>query len=134
MFDGMGGEWFLVITCFPVIYGTMHLFGWSAQFPTIIERGLWRVATVDIMSCGASFLLFGILYAIGSVVSCDCLVASLLWMIFDFFLTEAGFFLLPFLYTLGTTYLLVESIRQLFYLPPEAFVVASWSDYLPHFS
>jgi len=40
MFDGIGGEWFFVIICFPVIYGAMHLLGWSAQFPTIIEQSL----------------------------------------------------------------------------------------------
>jgi len=44
----------------------------------------------------------------------------------------ASYYILPFIYTLGSLYLYVESVRQLWYLPPNAYVVASWSYYFPH--
>ncbi|KLO08945.1 hypothetical protein SCHPADRAFT_944017 [Schizopora paradoxa] len=50
----------------PAIYGSLHILGWHTQFPTVVERTLWRIATVIAMSPGAvatvSFLVFTFLF------------------------------------------------------------------------
>lgn len=108
----------LVAVLLPAVYGLVHLFGWNAQFPSLVERSLWRIATAAICSSGVVFS------AMAWVSIALDEVELLTLFIFGFL----G------LYVLSTMYLLLESIRQLFYLPPEAFVVTSWSNYLPHFS
>ena len=37
-------------------------------------------------------------------------------------------------YFIGSTYLVVESFRQLFALPPDLFTLPSWGNYWPHFA
>ncbi|KAI0707889.1 hypothetical protein C8Q76DRAFT_746747 [Earliella scabrosa] len=37
-------------------------------------------------------------------------------------------------YFLGSMFLVVESFRQLFALPPDSFTLPSWGNYWPHFS
>ncbi|KLO08944.1 hypothetical protein SCHPADRAFT_858427 [Schizopora paradoxa] len=115
------------------VYGSVHLFGWNSQFPTQVERILWRIATVSICSSGTNFIVFSLLFAfLGGFAE-----AILHWDVGDFVKIFWAYCIIPFtilLYLLGDLYLLVESIRQLFYLPSEAFVTASWSNYFPHFS
>ncbi len=49
----------------------------------------------------------------------------------DLSLLQVVYKIIPFIYMLGSVYLFVESIRQLWYLPPKAYVVASWSLLFP---
>ena len=37
-------------------------------------------------------------------------------------------------YFMGSMYLVVESFRQLFALPPDSFTLPSWGNYWPHFA
>ncbi|KLO10720.1 hypothetical protein SCHPADRAFT_930341 [Schizopora paradoxa] len=123
-----------VWTSLTSVYGLVHLFGWNAQFPTMVERILWRIATVAICSCGACFSVSALYAAfLDDAAKLHNTLKPFLVFVKYFFCISAVIIIPPF-YLLSTLYILVESIRQLFYLPPEAFVVASWSNYFPHFS
>jgi hypothetical protein len=41
--------------------------------------------------------------------------------------------LVPLSYCIANLYVLVESFRQLLYLPPQAYQLPVWSNYWPHF-
>ncbi|KLO08941.1 hypothetical protein SCHPADRAFT_944015 [Schizopora paradoxa] len=133
-FDDGGNNLFTVfIVIMPAVYGSVHLLGWNIQFPTLVERSLWRVVTVAICSSGVLLSIIGLCCnALSNVKLRARRLNNLCTSISDFLFV--WLFIIPFLYLFSTSYLLVESIRQLFYLPPEAFVIASLSSYFPHFS
>ncbi|KLO10721.1 hypothetical protein SCHPADRAFT_999341 [Schizopora paradoxa] len=128
------GLWIILTLCSPTVYGLVHLFGWNARFPTTVERILWRIITVSICSCGACASAFGAFLAVLDDVEWQHKASKCFGEIVTTSLAVVVVIIIPPLYLLCTLYLLVESIRQLFYLPPEAFVIASWSNYFPHFS
>ena len=104
----------VITTVIPLIYGLLHFLGRNSHFPTMIEQRIWTYSSVVVMSSGAVFALEERLIKFKSL---DHLLA---------------FYVIPFIYSLGAVYLLVESIRQVFYLQLDAFKDASWSYYVPH--
>jgi len=122
---GVVGWTIMVVS--PILYGLVHSLAWSDQFPTPLERRIWRVSSV--------------------VVTCSGFVAALLNLVFDFLRWSRGpiprlaepvtylvFSLLPVVHVLASGFLLVESFRQLFFLDPAAYQLPSWSNYWPHLS
>ncbi|KLO05221.1 hypothetical protein SCHPADRAFT_839669 [Schizopora paradoxa] len=121
----------IVTSIVPFIYGFLHFLALQAQYPNSVERSLWRIASVVVMTSGVcaaatDLIRFDIIkinerFAIGRsqrfIASC-CYVTL--------------YRIIPFVYTICSGYLLVESVRQLWYLPAEAYIVASWSYYIPH--
>lgn len=109
-----------------LIYGLPHFLAWNARFPTPLEQRLWRVATVAVTLWGTAMAL---------VVA---LIVIIRLLMNDFTGERRGEALLvacaASLYIITAGYLLVESMRQLFYLEPAAYVLPSWSNYWPHFS
>ncbi|KLO14053.1 hypothetical protein SCHPADRAFT_939836 [Schizopora paradoxa] len=123
------GTDYVVTTCIPLVYGFLHLLALRAQFPTSIERELWRIASVVVMSSGAfgalvDFIVDICLHGLGVSGSLGQAIGRSRRIAYNY--------ILPFFYLLASGYLLVESIRQLWYLPHDAYVVASWSYYIPH--
>jgi len=132
--EGLGAFCFVLMVGIPIIYGAFHLLGWHTQFPTTTERLLWRIATVGVASSGAAifFPIFPIFLIPAAVLYWKGSLSKKSEKILRVFFHLVVFRLIPFLYMIGSTYLFVESIRQLWYLPPDAFVVASWTYYFPH--
>ncbi|KLO14051.1 hypothetical protein SCHPADRAFT_967020 [Schizopora paradoxa] len=120
---------YAVTTCIPLIYGFLHLLALRAQFPTSNERDLWRIAAVVIMSSGAFQAMVEV---IKDIYFPGLGVSGSLEQAMDRSKNIVYYRILPFFYLLASGYLLVESIRQLWYLPHDAYVVASWSSYIPH--
>ncbi|KLO15467.1 hypothetical protein SCHPADRAFT_824642, partial [Schizopora paradoxa] len=112
---------FIFVSAFtPIVYGSLHFLGWHAQFPTKVERILWRIATVASMSPGAAAAVSFVktrAHGQNLVSRSDKFMSSLL---------------IPSIYALGSMYLLFESVRQLWYLSPNAYIIATWSYYVPH--
>ncbi len=111
----------IVAVC-PVLYGLLHFLAWGDQFPTTLERLLWRVSSF-VVTCsgfvGASLTWYDSRFHPGYVVSrimIWCLVITLI------------------VHMLASGFLIVESFRQLFFLDPAAYQLPSWSNYWPHFS
>ena len=138
----------------PAVYGFPHLLGLGTTFPTDVERSLWRWTTVAIMALGVwTFCIVYMLFSFGTCLWRRSRRHGFLyrlshgenpWLKFDahnmmpfgallqrFGKTVAFFNLL--IYFIGSMYLVVESFRQLFALPPESFTLPSWGDYWPHF-
>ncbi|KZT71977.1 hypothetical protein DAEQUDRAFT_81449 [Daedalea quercina L-15889] len=114
---------FVVIVCFATVlsagYGAPHLIliGWNASFSTDLERVLWRIATVAFT--GASSCASGSLVLLASFASAsyyhedgDAIRIAIQRGIFS--ITGGT-------YIVASAYLVLESLRQLFYLPPAAF-------------
>ncbi len=109
---GTGAMDDIVTVSIPIAYGLLHFLGWYTQFPSTTERKLWHTATLVVMSSGAVATMF----FIGNRKLRTRLRAH---KIFDTVL----FYIIPFIYMIGSMYLLVESIRQLWYVPPKAYAV-----------
>ncbi|KLO14054.1 hypothetical protein SCHPADRAFT_330903 [Schizopora paradoxa] len=120
---------YAVTTCIPLVYGFLHLLALRAQFPTSMERDVWRVASVVVMSSGAFEALFDF---IRDICVDGLSFSGSLKQVVERSKYIVYYRILPFFYLLASGYLLVESIRQLWYLPHDAYVVASWSYYIPH--
>lgn len=108
-----------------VAFGLPHFLGWNVDFPTRVEQRLWRIATVTVTSWGVGM---GILAA--------CAISFRWWFRASPWdrRGETAFVACgAVVYNTATGYLLLESIRQLFFLPPTAYELPSWSNYWPHF-
>ena len=99
-------------------YGLFHFLGWNGVFPTPYERFFWKIFTVMTVGVGLFNTLLATMAKILSGHRFQLLYSSL------------G----PFLYLISSGFLTVESVRQLFFLPSTTYVVASWSNFWPHFS
>lgn len=120
---------YTIAACITLVYGLLHFLGGRIQFPTTIERDLWRTASVVVMSSGAMTALIDLIYDIGRrAPQVPKSLVNVMERIHDI----AVYRILSVVYIVGSGYLLVESIRQLWYLPHDAFVIASWSFYIPH--
>jgi len=122
-------ENYLVVAVLPCAFGLMHLLGWNAHFPTPTERTLWCMATIVVTSTAPGVLLvcFSVrllrTYIQWRSESQKCVNPFILFVSKRTPLTVLA--LVMALYTFSTLYLFVESIRQLFYLPPKAYILAS---------
>ena len=124
-FEG-GSVWqVLAMVIAMTIYGLPHcVFGWNVQFPTTFERDLWRVATLILSTLG--LLPFG-MYLVVHYTSANrfgfvralAVIAYTAW---------------PILYVFSSGYLVVECLRQMFYLPEAAFSLPHFTSYWPHFA
>jgi len=105
----------------PVLYGVIHFLAWNEQFPTPLERVLWRVSSVVVTCSGIPL----------SVASEDLIGFSSAIFVG---MTVFTLLLIPTAYVVSSGFLLVESLRQLFFLDPAAYQLPSWTNYWPHLS
>jgi len=114
---------FLVATI-TVIFGAIHCMGWSFDFPSSIERTLWRVASLSITSVPILILPFAELgIAIDTFILRDqfnniCRDMLLISLLFSYIFGRLALLILPFL-----------GLRS---LPPAAFHVVHWVSFIPH--
>jgi hypothetical protein len=106
-----------------VILGLCHCLAWNFEFPTPIERVLWRIASSSITGIMPTFYFLWFLLSYWS----NHLKST--YYHFRIPLTWLSYTI----YTVARLYLLVAPFRELFFLPPEAFI-ATWSVSFPHFS
>ncbi|KAI0707859.1 hypothetical protein C8Q76DRAFT_800174 [Earliella scabrosa] len=121
----------------PAVYGFPHLIGLGATFPTDVERSLWRWTTVAIMVLGVgTFVIVYVIMLIGECWSLttedDSAYGRFAAVVRDQISKAVAVFNVL-VYFLGSMFLLVESFRQLFALPPDSFTLPSWGNYWPHF-
>jgi len=103
-----------------VVFGAIHCFAWSFQFPSHMEQILWRVSSI-VITCTPVFM--GLSVAIHFEVSKDgpwgvpLLLIDILCMMF---------------YIPARLALLVLAFTTLRSLHPEVYQVVRWSTFLPH--
>lgn len=104
-----------------------HLLAWNAHFPTPIERTLWRMCAI------IAILLGSVVVNLVSILTNDG-QKSLCSIRFSDKPLNPLYATVLVLYLFVRLFMVVEAFRQLFYLNPTSFQVASWSAYLPRFS
>ena len=127
---------FIAIAISPVVYGLIHLLGWSINFPTPWEGRLWRICSIAVLCSGFAFTFWvqtvmklpHPMKARDSVIGVRVLIVFMLAFLWAILIV-----LILLAYILASGFLLVESFRQLFFLNPAAYQLASWSVYWPHF-
>jgi hypothetical protein len=103
----------------PLLYGLPHFLGWNQLFPTPLERQIWRISTCVVTGSGIFFISILLTLYI-------CVNTGLSNVI--------GFISTSIVYMVASSFLLGESLRQLFFLDYAAYQLAPWSNYWPHFS
>ncbi len=121
------------------VYGLPHLLGSTVIFESAKERTIWFVGTALVAAMGRGSLI---------VLSLQRIFLAFLDMLLLYFTGEdprfcerwsrqsfrAASVVIAIVYVCSSGYLVGESLRQLFALPPDAFSLPSWGNYWPHFS
>ncbi|KAL9581971.1 MAG: hypothetical protein Q9212_003572 [Teloschistes hypoglaucus] len=135
------------------LYGGLHLAAWAAPFPSSLEELLWKISAISV-TCTGLFLLT--IAMIVNTKSCRLILADVSSIIarrplrypsrsqkLVAYVTATGICLLgciiapclPFswiLYLLSRGFLVVESFKDVAYLPAASFETPNWSSYVPH--
>lgn len=129
---------FAIAVAVVAVYGLPHLIGFSETFASATEQSLWRIATVLVLVMGTTLgagTENGL--RVGRLLQRK-VATSLQWVSrFEVYCRPTlmiADYLFIVVYVFASGFLLVESVRQLFALPPAAFVLPSWGNYWPHFS
>ena len=122
----------MIVGCIsPALYGLLHLLAWSGKFPTPVELILWRISTIAVTASG---IIAGIgLFIFLSLVKIPSVKKQQKEQIFQYLLIPFLSVVLLF-YVLARCFMIVEAFRQLLCLPDDAYIVASWSKYIPQIS
>jgi hypothetical protein len=103
------------------VFGALHCFAWNLRFPTLVERLLWRMASV----ASAGILpVYHLLFVLRTKLGWRWLM-----IIVDMLIRPV----LVIFYVLARLCLIMEAFRTLLYLLPESFV-STWSTQVPHLS
>ena len=112
-------DWMMILASIVSIalFRGIHLIAWNLDFPTDIERLLWRALALTV---GIALALSAILVLLGSVISRRT----------DWISKWSVVILAP-AYLSARLYIMVESFRSLYFLPPSAFI-STWATNVPH--
>lgn len=103
-------------------FGGVHLFAWNNQFPTEIEQLLWRISALMTIALPYIYICTHLPF-IGKPVK-KIRTDTRRGM-------RIGLFCIAVCYVPCRLFLLAESFRSLYYLPPEAFK-STWAGNFPH--
>ena len=112
----------------PILYGLPHFLAWSEQFPTPLERLLWRVSAFVVTCSGLIEVFLGLSVELLDIDDED---VSFILVVVG---TSFFFLVVPLAHVLASGFLIIESVRQLFFLNDAAYQLPAWSNYWPHFS
>ena len=111
----------------PIVYGLVHFLAWSDQFPTPLERLLWRSSSFVVTCSGLAEV--------------SVMMLSLWWeeryqivSISNALINFICIFIIPLAHILASGFLIVESVRQLLFLDAAAYQLPAWSNFWPHLS
>ena len=106
-------------------FGSVHFAAWNLDFPTPVERLLWRLSCILLVGLppiGIGIYWLGIHYR-----KTHREIAPRVTRV----LKPFGYALMP-LYVLARLFLMVEAFRSLAYLPPSAYETVPWPMDIPH--
>ena len=106
-----------------VIFGGLHCLAWNFEFPTYGEKVAWRVCSLVTAAIPLAAYPYSFVLSLATLYSLDRSRQQLGIVILVTFGS---------VYVLARLYLVVESVRTLIFLPPEAYR-ATWASNLPHF-
>ncbi|KAL4257808.1 hypothetical protein AB1N83_011288 [Pleurotus pulmonarius] len=120
------------------LFGAIHCIAWRFQFPTAVEKAMWRVASIVVTA--APLLWYLIVSAIVMLVKIKTtseVSGASRWVIalFESLIRYIGMALVPVIlysYFLARLFLIIESFISLRSLSSEAFQVVTWTTFIPH--
>ncbi|RYC58988.1 hypothetical protein CHU98_g7219 [Xylaria longipes] len=101
-----------------IVFGAVHVLAWNFEFPSPVEQTLWRVTSV------ATAVIIPFYYAGTLLIT---LINAPKWVDIAYSIT------MYVLYIIARLFIIVEVLRSLGYLHPDAFVT-TWSGSIPHLS
>ena len=118
-------------------YGVAHILAWDFEFPTEVERLLWRVACIDTMAGTISLLAaFSIAVYLHEHSLQHLTAVCLSWepgimpCIYRVVIL-VGLLNLP-LFLLSRAFIIIETFVSLRYVPVGVYATVSWTQYIPH--
>ncbi|KAF8625834.1 hypothetical protein AX15_005163 [Amanita polypyramis BW_CC] len=110
------------------MFGAIHCLAWNSSFPTRIESLLWRISSITIIAiptgvCAVSILVL-VFYGYSAIKIPDT----------GWTAVEITIISLAIPYIFARTCLLVIALTSLRALPEKAFLIPSWTLYIPHFT
>jgi hypothetical protein len=119
----------------PILYGLIHLLAWSGQFPTPLEHLFWRISSLVIMFSGLAIVTSAIVSkSVDDGTPQGTTIRSMTTNGIDSILIVLIFHIIPLAHVLASGFLVVESLRQLYFLEPAVYQLPPWSNYWPHLS
>ena len=108
----------------PILYGLVHFLAWNDNFPTPLERLLWRASSFVVTFSGLVGITISILLSspFNSPLISQTLISVIVLVA------------IPAAHMVASGFLIAESLRQLFFLETTAYQLPSWSNYWPHLS
>lgn len=102
-----------------VLFGSLHCLAWNSQFPTEVEAQVWKICSVLTASLPTCAILPAIVWQETHPLNALTTTHSRRMLRFSSGLVLS---IILIAYTLARLFLMVESLRSLLYLPPEAFI------------
>ena len=104
------------------VFGGLHCLAWNFHFPTPLEASIWRICSI--VTTVALPVMVPVSIGIGLLRKYTIIRAQNIWVTIY---TVLSFLIYP----LARLFLIVETFRTLFFLPPEAFI-ETWSGDFPN--
>jgi len=109
-----------------ITFGGIHCFAWNSDFPSLVEKVLWRTSSLTVVG-------MSLMFCVGSsIISLKRITYLPQFAHISGFLIKFGSFVIPLLYSLSRLSLLVQAIVSLRNLPPSAFDTVEWTRFIPH--
>jgi hypothetical protein len=109
------------------VFGGVHCVAWNFQFPTTVERLLWRIASILTSVMPLISIPFNYYWIKINAPFCRSSDESQT----SRFLVSTVLVAFAMIYLAARLFIMVEIFRSLFFLPPDAFI-DTWSSSFPH--
>lgn len=114
-------EMIISLLAVAVVFGGIHIAGWSSPFPTDTEMWIWRAAALATIAFPC-FLLPVVFYLVTDIPQSDFV---------EFFMSLV-FFTSPIFYALSRLTLMAQAFMLLRSLPLGAYQTVQWTTFIPH--
>ena len=105
------------------VFGAIHLAAWNFDFPTLVEKQVWRVAALIVTAVFPLVILINSLGHYAVAPTSNRGIIFIVWVHAVSILAVA--------FVLARLYLLVEAFRSLYYLPPAVYLATAAAE-APH--
>lgn len=110
------------------IFGGIHCIAWSFSFPTVVERTIWRIASLAITSI--PFIMLALFFLLNFGYSHDLKMSSVGQAVRLF--VDLATFIVVMIYVISRLILLVQAFLALRALSPGAYDAIQWTHFVPH--